>query len=180
MSYASYEIVKEFFILNGFFVLKEKDVFIIKNTDGKIHITSDFVLEKERVLLIKNGVVKPISWHTLKFTPSVLNKFPEIFDFVEKPFIDKIKKYFAEEPFLKILIIPALPVSENLRRESIKILKEKGIDHVILFPTIIAGLLEKIEPRHVYLSSTSEVFRILKFYKFISEREQHLPFKKKK
>lgn len=180
MSYASYEIVKEFFTLNGFFVLKERDVFIVRNIDGKTDISSDFVLEKERILLIKNGIVKPVSWHTLKFTPSVLNKFPEIFDFVKKEYVKKVKKYFTGEPFLKILIIPALPVSENLKKESIKILKEKGIDYIILFPAIISGLLEKIQPRHVYSSSVSETLRILKFYRFISEREQFLPFKKKK
>jgi hypothetical protein len=178
MSQASIEIVREFFIIDDFFVLKKEDLLLVKNVqtvDGQK--SERFILSAGEISgTIKNAVVKPISWHTMKFTPAVLRKFPEVFDFLKEKRSEEFKKYFKGEEFLKVLVIPSLPASDSLRGESIEIMKEKGIDHLIGFSSIIAGLIEKIEPRHVYLSSVNEVLRVLKFYKFFAEEEQNLPF----
>jgi len=177
MSQASVEIVKEFFAANRFFVLGDEDILFIRNSLARESAGSPgFVIPSDEITLIKNGVVKVISWHTMKFTPAVLNKNPEIFDFVAGSYRHIVKKTFMEENFSRILVIPALPSSENLRIDSIKIMKEKGIDGVITFPSLIAGLIDKIEARQVYLSSVNEVLRILKFYRFFVEKEQILPF----
>ena len=178
MSQASVEIVREFFIINNFFVLKKEDLLFVKNTiasqakgGGKFIISG-----KEIGNNIGNAVVKPISWHTMKFTPGVLSKFPEIFDFLKKPCAEESRKIFRGEDFQKILVIPSLPASETLKEESIKIMKERGIDRLITFSSVISGLIEQIESRHVYLSSVNEVLRVLKFYGFFTEEEQNLPF----
>ena len=181
MSYTSIEIVKEFFWINGFFVLQKEDVIFVKNLTfrEKNNLEDKFLIEKEDIPSIKNGVIKPVGWHTMKFTPSVLKNSPEIFHFLKPSFLNEIKKFFKEENFFKILVIPGLPSSENLKKESISFMKEKGIEHVIKFPTIISGLIEKINSRQVYHSATNELLRILKFYQFFSEKQPPLPFKKK-
>lgn len=173
MSYPSMEIVKEFFTVYNFLVLEKEEVLFVKNPDYKSGKIERFILAKEDISKIKAAIVKPIAWHTQKFTPSVLNKFPEIFDFLKTNF-----KSINEEGCLKMLIIPALPSTENLRKQSISIMKEKGIDNVILFPSVISLLIEKINSRKVYLSFTNEILRILKYYNFFSETRE-LPFKKK-
>jgi hypothetical protein len=71
----------------------------------------------------------------------------------------------------KVIIIPGLPATTNLKNESIKIMKEKGIEHIILFSSIISGLVEKIDERKLYQSQTLEIIRILKFYKFLSDKK---------
>ncbi len=177
MSQASLEIVREFFIANGFFVLKNEDILFVKNSCLKEDTVSErFVLSIEEINQINNAVIKVISWHTMKFTPSVLNKNPEIFEFLVDSNLQTAGKVFLGDPFLKILLLPALPASEDLKGKSIAIMKDKGIDHIITFPSIVSGLIEKIESRHVYLSSVNEVLRILKFYRFFNEEEQNLPF----
>ena len=178
MSQASIELVKEFFILNDFFVLKKEDILLVKNTgDVKEDKKSGFVLSGAQITgAIKNAVVRMVSWHTMKFTPIVLSRFPDIFDFLKAGPVEEYRKFFRGEDFLKVLVLPSLPASEGLREESIRIMKEKGIDRLVMFPSVIAGLIEKIEPRHVYLSSVNEVLRVLKFYKFFAEEEQNLPF----
>jgi len=178
MSYPSIEIVKEFFTIHSFLVLEIEDILFVKNLKKEEGEIKNFVLKKEDIQKIKNAMVKPISWHTQKFTPSVLNKFPEIFDFLKMDFSEGIKEFLKNEKFLKILVIPALPSTENLRKQSIEIMKNKGLDNVILFPTVISALVEKINSRKVYLSFTNEILRILKFYDFFSE-ERELPFKGK-
>lgn len=178
MSQASIELVREFFVMNDFFVLKKEDLLLVKNArtaeesrDGK------FVLSGGEISgTINNAVVKPVSWHTMKFTPLVLSRFPDIFDFLKSRHTEDYRKFFRGEDFLKILVIPSLPASENLREESVRIMKEKGIDRLVMFSSVIAGLIDRIEARHVYLSSVNEVLRVLKFYKFFTEEEQNLPF----
>ncbi len=171
MSYPSFEIVKEFFNINNFLVLERGEILFAKNLREREEEIEKFIIEKDDIQKIKECLIKPISWHTQKFTPSVLNKFPEIFQFPKNNFLkDKNCK--------KILIIPDLPSTQNLRNKSIEIMQNKNIDNVILFPTIISSLIEKINPRKVYLSFTNEILRILKFYNFFSENRE-LPFNKK-
>lgn len=177
MSQASIEIVKEFFIAGRFFVLQCDDILLIKNSSRQEEFKFEkFVVSPQDVLHINNACVKIISWHTMKFTPSVLRQNPEIFDFTKNSCRQVIKGVFLGEAFLKMLVIPALPVSKNLRAESIRIMQEKGVNSIITFPSLIADLVNKIEARHVYLSSVKEVLRILKFYRFFDEKEPNLPF----
>jgi hypothetical protein len=176
MSQASIEIVREFFTANGFFVLRNDDILLVKNSLKKEESLSErFVLSADSVSGIDNGMVRVVSWHTMKFTPGVLQKNPEIFDFTSEENVQLARKSFLEEPFIRILVIPAFPVSDDLRKKSEDIMKARGIDRAITFPSIVSGLINKIESRHVYQSSVNEVLRILKFYRFFAEEEQNLP-----
>ena len=181
MSNVSIQIVKEFFAMNNFLVMQKGDILFVKNATftEENNLQSGFILDKKDMQCIKNAVVKPIAWHTLKFSPSVLKKSPEIFYFLRPSFLNKMKSFFGEEPFFKILVIPGLPSTDNLRKESISFLKNKGIDNVLIFSTVISDLIKKINPRQVYLSETNEILRVLKFYKFFPENQPSLPFKKK-
>jgi len=169
--------VEEFFAVQGFFTVRTDDILAVKKPISAGTPPPDkFVLDYHDVALLHNAIVKPVGWHTLKFVPSVLKKSPEIFDFVGPSFQRKAQAFFGEEAYRRVLVVPGLPVSEELKKESIAFMKEKGVDHVVGFPAVIAGLLEKINPRQVYLSETSEILRSLKLYKFFPEQEPTLPF----
>ncbi|MCX8082503.1 MAG: hypothetical protein N3D17_03785 [bacterium] len=178
MSQASIEIVKEFFLIHNFFVLKRDDILFVKNAEIiESEETEKFILSGSEICkVVKNAVLKPVCWHTMKFTPVVLSRFPEIFEFVRGKYITESKKFFQGDVYKKILVIPSLPASDNLRKESINIMKVKGIDHIVIFPSIIASLIDSIDARNVYLSSVNEILRVLKFYKFFTDKEQKLPF----
>jgi hypothetical protein len=181
MSYASLQIVQEFFTLNSFLTLRLEDVLVVKNIGParEPEPSGRFVLDKEDLAKLANGLVKPVAWHTLKFVPSVLKKDPEILYIIKNYIKARVKQFFGAEPFRNLLVIPDLPAGDNLRQESIAYMKEKGIDGVVRFSTVISGLIQKINPRQVYLSETREILRILKFYRFFPESQPVLPFKEK-
>lgn len=180
MSISALEIVKDFFVISDFYVIVKDGFLIVKNSKGIDKEISDFVIGKESIPFIDKSVIKPIAWHTLKFTPSVIKKFhKEIFEITEEK-VKKSVKELIEGNYKKILVIPGLPATLSLKKESIEIMKNGGIDHIILFPSIISGLIEKIDERKVYQSQTLEVIRILKFYKFFSmEKFEKLLFDEK-
>ncbi|MCM8818972.1 MAG: hypothetical protein NC915_05820 [Candidatus Omnitrophica bacterium] len=169
MSISALEIVKEFFILNNFYVNVKNGFLIVKNLKEIGKEIDEFVIEKEKIGFIDKGIVKVIAWHTLKFTPSVIKNFhSEIFEITN----EKIYKSLVDDKdYKKILVVPGLPATPDIRNESVKMLKDNGIEHIILFPTIISNLIEKIDERNLYQSHTLEIIRILKFYKFFSEKK---------
>jgi len=174
-------LVTEFFFVHDWLVRAADDVLMAKNPRAPVGARPDtFVVEKETLATLRNLLVKPVAWHTLRFAPSVLRKSPEIFSFLNDEAVSRAGSFFEGEPFLKILVIPGLPASDDLRRASIEFMRERGIDAVIRFTTVIAGLVEKINSRQVYLSEMNELLRILKFYRFFpSEPQQTLPFEER-
>lgn len=168
----------EFFAIHNFFVLKKEDILFVKNAELlEPEATDRFILSGDEVTkVISSAVVKPVCWHTMKITPVVLSRFPEIFEFLKGKYVLEKKKFFHGEGFKNILVIPALPASDKLQKESISIMKQEGVDHIITFHSVIAKLIEKIDARNVYLSSVNEVIRVLKFYRFFADKEQKLPF----
>jgi hypothetical protein len=115
-------------------------------------------------------------WHTDIFSPGLLANAPEIFRFLEPAAFRQAARAFdaAGEPS-KILIVPALPVRAAARRQSIELLRAKGIDAVIPFHTILADLLERIEVNRNYQKSDLlQIIRLLKNYGFIKEAQLEL------
>lgn len=178
MSQASVEVVKEFFIIHSFFVLNKEDILFVKKTGiDEPEETGKFILSGNQVSrVLNNAVIKPICWHTMTITPAVLSRSLDIFEFFKGKDAPDNKKFFQGENFKKVFIIPSLPVTENLYKKSIGIMKENGIDHIIFFSSVLASLIDKIDERNVYLSSVNEIFRVLKFYKLFTDKEQELPF----
>ncbi len=73
------------------------------------------------------------------------------------------------------LVEPALPQEAKARDESIAILRSKGIDAVISFRTMLAELVNQVEPNRNYQKSdVLQLIRILKNYGFFKEPQLEL------
>ena len=119
-------------------------------------------------------------WHTETFSMAVLAHAPEIFRFVEpKVFQQAVRTFGAEGAPAKILVVPALPQAEDARRQSVELLRSKGIDADTVSRDA-ADLVGNIEVNRNYQKSDLlQMIRILKNYDFFKEPQLEL-FKTKR
>ena len=194
MSAVSETIVREFFELHCFFVRQHRkyvaptrredeeiDFFVLNPRFKKGETALPFVLESTDLQGVARAVVGVKGWHTETFSPAVIANSPEIFRFVEPQiFQQAVKTFEGDGPLTKILVVPALPQNAEARGQSIELLREKGIDAVIPFRTILAGLIERTEANRNYQKSdVLQMIRILKNYDFFKEPQMEL-FKAKR
>jgi hypothetical protein len=192
LSAVSETIVREYFELHGFFVRQQRkyitssrreddeiDFFVInprhEHRSLPVELTSADLAGVARAVVVVKG------WHTDTFSPGVLANAPEIFRFLEPAIFQQAVKAFGEnEPVTKILVVPALSTGAEARRQSIELLRSKGVDAVIPFRTMLADLIERIEVNRNYQKSDLlQVMRILKNYDFLREPQLEL-FKPKR
>ena len=68
-----------------------------------------------------------------------------------------------------------LATAEPHRSESIELLRERGVDGMIAFSTILENLLRKVEVNHSYQKSDLlQLMRILKIYDMVKEPQMNL------
>jgi hypothetical protein len=194
MAAVSETIVREYFELHGFFVRQHRkyvaptrkedeeiDFFVLNPRPQTGGQPLPFVLASEDLPALARAIVAVKGWHTESFSTAVLANAPEIFRFVEPPIFQRAAKAFGSEGSpTKILVVPALPQNDDAKRESIELLRNKGIDAVIPFHTMLADLIDQIEVNRNYQKSDLlQIIRILKNYDFFKEPQLEL-FKAKR
>jgi hypothetical protein len=194
MSSVSETIVREYFELHEFLVRQHRkyiaqtkreeddiDFFILNPHPEKREGELPFVLTSTDLSSVERAVVAVKGWHTETFSSARITNTPEIFRFVGTKVFQQAARVFGESAStLKILVIPALPLGEQSRAESIALLRSKGIDAVIPFHTILADIIGKIEVNRNYQKSDLlQMIRILKNYDFFKDPQLEL-FKTKR
>jgi len=189
MAAVSEEIVREYFELNEFLVRQyrkhvapagreDDDVdFLISNPQPQVREGElPFVLSSADLPFIERAIVVIKAWHTEIFSPALLSNAPELFRFLEKKSFQQITKTFGgDEPVLKIVVIPVLPREAAARDQSIAILRAKGINGIISFPTMLADLVSHTEARRNYQKSDLlQTIRVLRTYDFLKEPQLEL------
>ncbi len=189
MSAVSETIVREFFELHGFFLRQHRkyispsrkhdddiDFFVLNPRREHAVGELPFVLGPDNLEAIAKAIVVVKGWHTETFSPAVLENAPEIFRFATPTAFRKAADVFGvEAPFSKILVIPALPVGDQARKESIAYLKSKGVDAVLPFWTMLSDLIDRIEVNRNYQKSDLlQIIRILKNYQLFRGHQMEL------
>jgi hypothetical protein len=193
VSAISETIVREYFELHGFFVRQQRkyvapsrreedeaDFFVWNPNRQPSESPLPFVLSDGDLKFIARAMVVVKGWHTETFSPAVLANAPEIFRFVEPVALKRATQMFGDDsPLLRVLVVPALPHGAEAREQSIGLLRDKGIDAVIPFRTMLAELIAKIETNRNYQKSDLlQTLRILKNYDFFKDPQLEL-FKSK-
>jgi hypothetical protein len=189
-------IVREFFEQNGFFVRQvrkyqvqarrktgdeEVDLLVHNPAWRKSSRKPDFFLFANELPFVHQAVVSVKPWHTEVFTPAMLKGSPEIFAFLEQNVVRQAARLFPSAgsemgaDVAKILVLPALPTAEPFRTQSVEMLKEKGVDGIISFRSMLLDLIEKIDANRNYgKSDTLQVIRILKIYDLLKDAQLDL------
>ena len=189
-------IVREFFEQNGFFVrqVRKYQVQARRKTgdeeiDLLVHNPSwlkgsrkpDFFLFATELPFVHQAVVSVKPWHTDVFTPAMLKGSPEIFGFLEQNVLRQAARLVPTESdgvgadVAKILVLPAIPTAEPFRAQSVELLKERGVDGIISFRSMLLDLIEKIDANRNYgKSDTLQVIRVLKNYDLLKDAQLDL------
>jgi hypothetical protein len=194
VSSVSETIVREYFELHEFLVRQRRkyivqtkreeddiDFFVFNPHPQPRGAGMPFELASADLKFIERAIVVVKGWHTETFSPAVLAHAPEIFRFVEpKVFQQAARVFGADGAPVKILVVPALPQGEDARKQSVDLLRSKGIVAVIPFHTMLTDLIGHIEVNRNYQKSDLlQIIRILKNYDFFKEPQLEL-FKSKR
>jgi len=191
-------LVREYFELGGFFVRQsrkyavqsrrkradeESDLLVI-NPSPRRETSPPFQIFRADLGAISRAVVAVKGWHTTRaVTPSMIRK-GELLEFVRKEAVDAAREAFADlgetedeagGGLTKILVLPGLPTAEPQRAESIALLREHGVDHVLTFRTILESMVQRVESNQSYAKSdTLQLLRLLRVYDMVKSAQLEL------
>lgn len=175
MSNVNQELVKIYFEINEFLVKVDEQLLIINPNSQRVEPLPNFLLQSSDLPSVERATVEVKGRHGKRFFPSVINTSPEIFDFIHPEALKVANNFFKGSKFKKILVISCLPVGEEARRKSLKILKGKGIDHILEFSSILEHLIRKVRPNKDYANcDLLQLLRLLKRYQLLKEPQLEL------
>ncbi|MBN1268469.1 MAG: hypothetical protein JXB04_02695 [Kiritimatiellae bacterium] len=190
MSAVSEWIVREYFESLGFLVrepvkyqvaarkkLAEEELdLVVLNPKVKEQKLPEHVLWSAKDLDgVAQAVVGVRGWHTDRFSPARMSLAPEVFRFAEEDVVQKAAHMLGPGPVAKILCLPGLPTGGTLREKSLVMLKERGIDGVIPFRTMLLELAAHVQKSKNYdKSDLLQIIRIMKNYDLLKDPQMEL------
>ncbi len=124
---------------------------------------------------IARAVVGVRGWHTDRFYMSTFEKAPEVFRFADSESIRFAAKFFGSDAIARIMCVPRLPATGELKDKTIAALRARGIHGIISFETILADLVSGVDVRKNYdRSDLLQMIRILKNYRLLNNGQMDL------
>lgn len=195
MSSVNEWIVREFFETRGFLVCQpckysapghskaeeEAELLLSNPTVQEHRIPDHLVWTAEDVRSVGRAVVSVWGWHTDRFSPAFFDSNPEIFRFTAEDSVRLFSRRLGTKDVARILCLSQFPASENLRNNALAILKEKGVDGVLLFRTMLLYLIQTVEANRNYeKSDLLQMLRLLKHYDLLKDNQLELFQRKRK
>lgn len=154
---------------------EEIDLLVLNPLARDHRISEDMIWSSYELRHIQRAIVAVRGWHTERFTPAVLEMTPELFRLSEDYVLQKAEEMLGPGPVAKILCLPDLPATKELRDEALKMLKEKGIDGVLLFPLMLLELAAYVDVSKNYeKSDLLQMLRILKAHNLLRDAQLEL------
>jgi hypothetical protein len=198
MSAVDEVIVREYFEQNGFLVRQVRKYAVQarrKTSDEEIDLLvynpgfvrserkPDFFLFTSELRYVHRAMLAVKGWHSGRFNPATLRSSPDLFRFLEenvKREANRLLSVDIDEPgtgddLLRILVAPGLPTQEPFRSQSVALLKERGVDGIISFRTMLQELVNRVEVNLNYRKSEPlQIIRLLKNYDLIKDPQLDL------
>lgn len=120
-------------------------------------------------------IVSVRGWHTDRFSASTVQSAPEVVRFADPSAVKGATHLLGGREGRKVLCVPGLPASPALRKRVLEVLREKGVDLVVLFPTMLRELIAAVETTKNYdKSDLLQTLRILKNYDLLKDGQLEL------
>ncbi len=190
MSSVSEWIVREYFELQGYLVSQpckyapggrhkrldeETDLVVVNPALTAQPLPETMLWTAADLKGIPQAVVGVCGWHTDRFYPKTLDHIPELLRFASEEAVRLVARRLGGARPAKILCFPQLPASEKLRADTLKLLKQKGVDGVLLFRTLLLEMIAGLDSNKNYeKSDLLQMLRILKNYDLIKHPQLEL------
>ncbi len=192
MSDVSLELVQEYFELHNFMVLtRRKHRLTKRDVSGEENIvllaTNLSPVEAEGPLpvslapddmrAVHRAVIDVKGWHTEVFYSGLFEGRQDVFGFVSPAAVAYAEEVFGSTEFSRILVVSELPHSTEGRARAETAVRSHGVDHVIEFPTILRGILARIQTNYNYTESdVLQLLRIMKRYRLVKDTQLEFEF----
>jgi len=124
---------------------------------------------------VGRAIVGVRGWHTERFYTSTFEGAPDILRFAEEKSLNHARGLLGSDVIAKVLCIPRLPASEEHRSQSIEFLKQRGVDGIITFRTMLAELILHVDINRNYeKSDLLQTIRLLKNYDLLKDSQLEL------
>lgn len=135
-----------------------------------------FVMDSAAVRRLGRAVVGVRGWHLEVLSAARLRSVPEILRFVEPAAWRRALRGLGAEPVpYRLLVISGLPRDEGERRETVEMLRRRGVDGVLPLRTILLELVQVVEPNRNYVKSDLfQTLRLLKRFGFLAVPQMEL------
>ena len=183
-------IVREFFESLGFLVNQprkyqvmarakqaeeEVDFVVFNPQGGAAELPAFDVWGAAELRQIMRAVIGVRGWHSDRFSPAKLEVEKELFRLADSVVMQKAHRQLGAGPVAKILCLPDLPPAGPMRTKSLTMLKEGGIDGVVLFRPMLLELVRSVDAQKNYeRSDLLQVLRILKAHDLLKDAQMDL------
>jgi hypothetical protein len=154
---------------------EEIDLLVVNPAVRESAVPEHMVWSTADLAGVGRAVVGVRGWHTDRFYVSTFERSPEILRFAAPEPTRSAERRLGKNGLVKILCLPKLPQSGELKRKSTDVLKARGIDGVISFETILAELIARVDVHRNYeKSDLLQIMRLLKNYGLLRDPQLEL------
>lgn len=185
MSAVNEQIVREYFEHLGYFVTQpckyvsmgrnkrveeELDLLVTHPQVSEHALPAEMVWTSDQLKTVSRAIVGVRGGHSERFYSGTYEQAPEILRYAERSARLAGAARLGGEPLAVILCIPELPVSEELRMKTLEGLRERGVDGIITFRTMLMELISSLRSNRNYeKSDLLQILRILKAYGLVMD-----------
>jgi hypothetical protein len=154
---------------------EEVDLVILNPAAPEMAMPDHIIWKTEDFRTVSRAVVAVRGWHTERFYLSTFEQTPDILRFVETRSLKFAASLLGTDTMAKVLCLPRLPASGELKDKTIDFLRDAGIDGVISFQTMLAELVARVEINRNYeKSDLLQIIRLLKNYGLLKDPQLEL------
>lgn len=142
-----------------------------------------FLLFSSELRYVKSMVICIRGWHSDKAALASMHSGPDILKHLESNVLKKVEAWMdldgeaddlVDDSTLKALVAPVFPTQEAYRKQCASALREKGVDAIISFKSVLLDLIDRSDTKLVYPKSNAmQMLRVLKTFDLIKDSQMN-------
>lgn len=143
-----------------------------------------FLLFSSELRYLESAIICVRGWYGDKANLASMSGGAEMLKYLEANVSKKVGKWFYYDagvtfgtkiPPRKILVAPVFPTQEPHRSQCVDLLKEKGVDGILSFKSMILDLIDRVDTKQVYeKTDLLQLLRLLKTFDLVKDSQMDL------